>query len=186
MIAPSWICAGATRGTNWLEPGTRTSTAPVTGSTLTLLPATGRGRPRWLVVPVTCTSVVPAVELPAPSVAVALAVNVPALLKVCVSEVPSPDWPSPKSQWIAGGPLQMSVAVASNCVEAPSSRLAALAVGPDSTGGTGSKTAVSTAVEPAAQAACTCPAPSAATTGAELPAGASWLDANKPPCEWTA
>src|SRR4051794_19921155 len=155
MIAPSWICAGATSGTYRPDPGTFTRTSPATGSTLMLWPATGRGRVRGPAGALTCTSLVPAEELPAASVAVALAVKGPARGNACVSEAPSPLVPSPKSQWIDGGPLQTSVAVASSCAAPPVRSALGFATIGDSTGGTGSKTAVSTAVDPAAHAACT-------------------------------
>src|SRR3954452_25587642 len=187
MMAPSLICAGATSGTKLFAPGTLTRISPVTGSTLTFWPAIGRGRPRVLLPGApTWMSLVPLEELPLVSVAVAFAVKTPLLAKACDTELPSPDCESPKSQWIAGGPLHVSVAVAPSWVVAPSSRFTGLVLIGESVGGTGSNIAVSTAVLPSAHAAWTWPAASAPTTPAELPAGPLALAPNEPPCGWTA
>src|SRR3954454_11026426 len=186
MIDPLRICVGATSGTNLPEPGTFTRITPLTGSRLTVWPAIGRARPLAADDLETWMSLVFDVELPDASVAVAFAVKRPGPAKACETDAPSAPWPSPKSQWTEAGPLQVSVAVTSNCVAPPVNGLSGFAVTAESVGGTGSKTAVSTALLPSAQAACTWPTGSAATTGAELPARASAPAPNEPPCGRTA
>src|SRR3954452_14687940 len=100
--------------------------------------------------------------------------------------VPSPVWPSPKSQWTAIGLLQRSVVVALSAIGSPGKTSTPGWVASEREGATASKPPAATAVWPWGQTTWTFPAESAAAKGAPVPAGPAIAPPKDPPWGCTA